>query len=99
MLAEVLWNKYDWWLSYWWAQTNRGIDKERLFHSDRESQYTSNIFEKILSDKGIKHSYIKKDILMTTLVWEASVPYKKKEEVNVNNYVTFNQSKMAILNL
>lgn len=36
---------------------------------------------------------------MTTLVWEASVPYKKKEEVNVNNYVTFNQSKMAILNL
>ncbi len=33
---------------------------------------------------------------MTTLVWKASVPYKKKEEVNVNNYVTFNQSKMAI---
>lgn len=42
------------------AQINRGIDKEGLFHSDRGSQYTSNKFEKVLRDNGIKHSYSKK---------------------------------------
>lgn len=28
--------------------------------------------------------------------WRASMPYKKKEEVNVNTYNTFNEAKLAI---
>lgn len=78
------------------AQINRGIDKEGLFHSDRGSQYTSNKFEKVLSDKGIKHSYSKKGYPYDNASMESFNAILKKEEVNVNNYVTFNQAKMAI---
>lgn len=36
------------------------LSKDAIFHSDRRSQYTSNKFEKVLSDNIIKHSYSKK---------------------------------------
>ncbi len=34
--------------------------KNGIFHSDRGNQYTSNKFEKVLSDNDVKHSYSKK---------------------------------------
>lgn len=42
------------------AKTNRKLSKNVIFHSDRGSQYTSNEFEKVLSDNGVNHSYSKK---------------------------------------
>ncbi len=42
------------------ALINRGLDKNEIFHSDCGSQYTSSKFEKLLSDRSIKHSYSKK---------------------------------------
>lgn len=42
------------------AKRNRMLSKDAIFHSDRGSQYTSNKFEKVLSDNSIKHSYSKK---------------------------------------
>ena len=41
-------------------KTNRGLSKNVIFHSNRGSQYTSNKFEKVLSDNGVTHSYSKK---------------------------------------
>lgn len=57
------------------ALINRGLKKEGIFHSDRGSQYTSNDFEKLLSELSIKHSYSKKVILTIMQVWKASMPY------------------------
>lgn len=34
---------------------NRGLDNDGLFHSDRDSQYTSNKFEHLLEELRIKH--------------------------------------------
>ena len=42
------------------AKRNRMLSKDAIFHSDRGSQYTSNKFEKVLSDNIIKHFYSKK---------------------------------------
>ena len=70
------------------------LNKDGIFHSDRGSQYTSNDFEYLLEKLENKHSYSKKVILMIMQVWKASMP--KKEEVNVNNYETFNEAKLAI---
>ena len=33
---------------------------------------------------------------MTMLVWRASMPYKKKEELNLKEYETFEEAKMAL---
>ena len=46
------------------AKRNRTLSKDAIFHSNRGSQYTSNKFEKVLSDNGIKHSYSKKVAIM-----------------------------------
>ena len=78
------------------AKTNRSMAKNGIFHSDRGSQYTSNKFEKVLSDNGVKHSYSKKGYPYDNASMESFNAILKKEEVNVNNYETFNQAKMAI---
>jgi transposase len=51
------------------ALINRGLDKNEIFHSDRGSQYTSSKFEKLLSDRSIKHSYSKKSYPLMKLRW------------------------------
>ena len=78
------------------ALINRGLDKDGIFHSDRGSQYTSNKFEKLLSTISAKHSYSKKGYPYDNASMESFNAILKKEEVNVNNYETFNESKMAI---
>ena len=78
------------------ALVTRGLNKEGIFHSDRGSQYTSNAFEKLLTDLKIRHSYSKKGYPYDNASMESFNAILKKEEVNVNNYETFNEAKLAI---
>ena len=78
------------------ALINRGLNKERIFHSDRGSQYTSNNFEKLLTSLNIKHSYSKKGYPYDNASMESFNAILKKEEVNVNNYEIFEEAKLAI---
>lgn len=78
------------------ALINRGLVKDGLFHSDRGSQYTANDFEKKLSTLKIRHSYSKKGYPYDNASMESFNAILKKEEVNVNNYETFNEAKLAI---
>ena len=57
------------------AKSKRGITENMIFHSDLGSQYTSNEYEKLLTENKVKHSYSKKVILMIMQVWRASMPY------------------------
>ena len=78
------------------ALINRKLNKEGIFHSDRGSQYISNNFEHLLEELGIKHSYSKKGYPYDNASMESFNAILKKEEVNVNNYTTFNEAKLAI---
>ena len=78
------------------AMINRKLNKDGIFHSDRGSQYTSNDFEKLLEELEIKHSYSKKGYPYDNASMESFNAILKKEEVNVNNYETFNEAKLAI---
>ena len=78
------------------AMINRKLNKDGIFHSDRGSQYTSNNFEKLLEELKIKHSYSKKGYPYDNASMESFNAILKKEEVNVNNYETFNEAKLAI---
>ena len=78
------------------AMLNRGLNKDGIFHSDRGSQYTSNDFEELLKTFEIKHSYSKKGCPYDNASMESFNAILKKEEVNVNNYETFNEAKLAI---
>lgn len=78
------------------AYKNRGFEKDGIFHSDRGSQYTSNAFERLLNDLNIKHSYSKKGYPYDNASMESFNAILKKEEVNINNYETFKEAKLAI---
>ena len=78
------------------ANVNRGLNKDGIFHSDRGSQYISNDFEYLLEKLEIKHSYSKKGYPYDNASMESFNAILKKEEVNVNNYETFNEAKLAI---
>lgn len=78
------------------AIVNRGLEENGIFHSDRGSQYLSNSFEAILSQSNIKHSYSKKGYPYDNASMESFNAILKKEEVNVNNYETFKEAKLAI---
>ena len=78
------------------ALINRGLNKDGIFYSDRGSQYTSNDFEPLLINLNIKHSYSKKGYPYDNASMESFNAILKKEEVNVNNYETFEKAKLAI---
>ena len=78
------------------AMINRKLNKDGIFHSDRGSQYTSNDFEKLLEELKLKHSYSKKGCPYDNASMESFNAILKKEEVNVNNYETFEEAKLAI---
>lgn len=75
---------------------NRGLEKDRIFHSDRGSQYTSNKYEALLEGWKIKHSYSKKGYPYDNASMESFNAILKKEEVNVNTYRTFEEAKLVI---
>ena len=78
------------------ALINRGLNEDGIFHSDRGSQYTSNDYEGLLNTLKIKHSYSKKGYPYDNASMESFNAILKKEEVNVNNYETFKEAKLAI---
>ena len=78
------------------ALINRGLNKNGIFHSDRGSQYTSNDYENLLQSLNIKHSYSKKGYPYDNASMESFNAILKKEEVNVNNYKTFDEARLAI---
>lgn len=78
------------------AMIKRKLNDGGIFHSDRGSQYTSNDFEETLSKSLIKHSYSKKGYPYDNASMESFNAILKKEEVNVNNYKTFEEAKLAI---
>ena len=78
------------------AKIARGVTKGMIFHSDLGSQYTSNEYENLLGKNNVKHSYSKKGYPYDNASMESFNAILKKEEVNVNNYETFNEAKLAI---
>ena len=78
------------------ALINRGLNEDGIFHSDRGSQYTSNDYEELSNTLKIKHSYSKKGCPYDNASMESFNTILKKEEVNVNNYETFEDAKLAI---
>ena len=52
-----------------------------------------------MEELGIKHSYSKKRYLYDNASMESFHATLKKEKVNVNNYKTFEESKLAIFEL
>ena len=62
------------------AMINRKLNKDGIFHSDRGSQYTSNDFEKLLEELGLKHSYSKKGYPYDNASMESFNVILKKEE-------------------
>ena len=75
---------------------SRGLNEGGIFHSDRGSQYTSNDYEALLNTLKIKHSYSKKGYPYDNASMESFNAILKKEELNVNNYETFEEAKLAI---
>lgn len=75
---------------------NRGLNKDGIFHSDRGSQYTSNDFEELLEKLNVNHSYSKKGYPYDNASMESFNSILKKEEVNANNYQTFNEAKLVL---
>ena len=78
------------------AKTERGITKGMIFHSDLGSQYTSNEYERILLDNNIIHSYSKKGYPYDNASMESFNAILKKEEVNLKEYETFEEAKLAL---
>lgn len=78
------------------AVNNRKLTQDLIFHSDRGSQYTSNSYEELLSSLSVKHSYSKKGYPYDNASMESFNAILKKEEVNVSNYETFEEAKLAI---
>ena len=62
------------------ALINRGLNEDEIFHSDRESQYTSNDYEKLLSDLKLKHSYSKKGYPYDNAIMESCGAILKKKK-------------------
>lgn len=78
------------------ALSNRNLNEDGIFHSDRGSQYTSNDFENLLISNSNKHSYSKKGCPYDNASMESFNAILKKEEVNLNNYDTFEEARLAI---
>ena len=69
---------------------------EAIFHSDLGSQYTSNKVEEYLRKLNLRHSYSKKGYPYDNASMESFNAILKKEEVNLHEYETFEEAKLAI---
>ena len=78
------------------AQNKGKLKKGAIFHSDLGSQYTSNKVESYLKGLKLKHSYSKKGYPYDNACMESFNAILKKEEVNLKEYETFEEAKMAI---
>lgn len=78
------------------AMSNRKIDEDCIFHSDRGVQYTSNKYETLLKQNNIKHSYSKKGYPYDNAAMESFNASLKKEEVNLKRYNDYDEARLAI---
>lgn len=78
------------------ACKNRKLQAGLIFHSDRGSQYTSNNYERMLNELGVKHSYSKKGYPYDNASMESFNSILKKEEINHRTFITYNEAKLAI---
>ena len=67
-----------------------------ILHSDLGSQYTSAVFEDMLIEKNMKHSFSRKRNPYDNACMESFHSVLKKEEVYLNTYHTFEEAKTAI---
>jgi transposase InsO family protein len=67
-----------------------------ILHSDLGSQYTSTIFEDMLTKKNIKHSFSRKGNPYDNACIESFHSVLKKEEVYRNTYRTFEEAQLAL---
>ena len=67
-----------------------------IFHSDLGSQYTSKKLEEYLKEKGLRHSYSRKGYPYDNACMESFNAILKKEEVNLKEYETIEEAKLAI---
>ena len=78
------------------AVANRSISSDTIFHSDLGSQYTSIVFESLLSSLHISHSYSKKGCPYDNACMESWNSIFKKELVYTTSFANFNDAKLAI---
>lgn len=78
------------------AIANRKPSENMIFHTDLGSQYTSEIFEDLLKQHKIIHSYSKKAYPYDNASMESFNAILKKEEVNVTSYQTYDEARLAI---
>ena len=78
------------------AEVKGKFKKNAIFHSDLGSQYTLSKVEKYLKELGLKHSYSKKGYQYDNACMESFNAILKKEEVNLKEYETFEEAKLAI---
>ena len=67
-----------------------------ILHSDLGSQYTSALFENMLTEKNMKHSFSRKGNPYDNACIESFHSVLKKEEVYRNTYHTFEEAKSAL---
>ena len=78
------------------AEVKGKFKKNAIFHSDLGSQYTSSKVEKYLKEFCLKHPYSKKGYPYDNACMESFNAILKKEEVNLKEYETFEEAKLAI---
>ena len=67
-----------------------------ILHSDLGSQYTSQIFEKYLTSKGVLHSFSRKGNPYDNVCIESFHSILKKEEIYLHTYQDSTQVRRAI---
>lgn len=78
------------------AQKKGKFKEQAIFHSDLGSQYTSKKVEEDLKEMGLRHSYSKKGYPYDNACMESFNAIIKKEEVNLKEYETYEETKLAI---
>ena len=74
----------------------RGLPKELLHHSDQGSQYTSESFQRMLKDLGIKCSLSRRGECHDNAVMESFYGSMKTEKLFREQYKTRHEAKAAV---
>jgi len=67
-----------------------------ILHTDLGSQYTSDVFQQVLEDKGIKQSFSRKGCPYDNACIESFHSILKKEEVYTSTYSDFEEARIAL---
>lgn len=78
------------------AYSNQRPSNELILHTDLGSQYTSQEFQKLLSERKIRASFSRKGCPYDNACIESFHASLKKEEVYQTKYATFDEAKLAI---